>query len=240
MPGASSKRRQVCATNGQPFNSRNSLSTSGPMRVPLPAATIRAEVIFQRGAASDRFHLPPSLAPRPRGWRCFYRGATCAWRAAKEEGSRASRFRHRLIAPEDWRSPGASPAAARGTARQRLGVRRSGASRATPNFGFAQENTPEKSRCRGSTKAIDKDNPMKSDGAPSQQAPSLHRYLDAFRVSLAAQAPGSPCSPNRPCARLFQGAACPTRCFVAGAASRAHEVSRTGQAGWRLGPCRGQ
>ena len=45
MHPASSNRRQVCATMGHPSNSTKSLSTWGPMRVPLPAATMMAEII---------------------------------------------------------------------------------------------------------------------------------------------------------------------------------------------------
>ena len=42
----SSNVRQVCATTGEPFNSRNSLSRFGPIRMPLPAATMMAETIL--------------------------------------------------------------------------------------------------------------------------------------------------------------------------------------------------
>src|ERR1039458_6364339 len=48
---ASSNRRQVCATIGQPPSSRKSLSILGPIRVPLPAATIMAETIKRREVA---------------------------------------------------------------------------------------------------------------------------------------------------------------------------------------------
>ena len=49
MAGACSNRRQVCARTGQPAISRKSLSTFWPMRVPLPAATIKAETIWKPG-----------------------------------------------------------------------------------------------------------------------------------------------------------------------------------------------
>src|SRR2546428_7087078 len=47
MHWAASKRCQVCAMTGRPATARNNLSTPGPMRTPLPAATIIAEVIIK-------------------------------------------------------------------------------------------------------------------------------------------------------------------------------------------------
>src|SRR6266850_7392377 len=62
MQAASSKRRQVRASTGTPLSSRNSLSTLGPMRVPLPAATIMAEVISGRNSPIEDLELDGLLA----------------------------------------------------------------------------------------------------------------------------------------------------------------------------------
>src|SRR5512138_1614116 len=54
MPSAASNWRHVWTTTGQPASSRNNLSRSAPMRVPLPAATIMAEVILRQVASLKR------------------------------------------------------------------------------------------------------------------------------------------------------------------------------------------
>ena len=48
MSGCRSKRRHVWATTGRPATSRNNLSMPGPIRVPLPAATMMAVFIEKR------------------------------------------------------------------------------------------------------------------------------------------------------------------------------------------------
>src|SRR5258707_1011390 len=50
---ASSKRCQVWAMTGRPATLSHNLSTSGPMRVPLPAATRMAAFIGGRDAAKE-------------------------------------------------------------------------------------------------------------------------------------------------------------------------------------------
>src|SRR5438552_14718872 len=66
MQAAWLNRAQVWATTGRPATSRKSLSTFGPMRVPLPAATMMALFTGLQSAGSG---LPTQARPHRRGER---------------------------------------------------------------------------------------------------------------------------------------------------------------------------
>src|ERR1035438_4820065 len=67
MHAASLNCFQVWATTGRPATSSQSLSTLAPMRVPLPAATMMAEFIFQ------------SLTVRPEKRSAFFQLTYCLY-----------------------------------------------------------------------------------------------------------------------------------------------------------------
>jgi len=77
-------------------------------------------------------------------------------------------------------------------------------------------------------------------GRAAAQAPAGHGPARPWRGPLVTMAVTPLVALGPQPHAVVEGAICPTPRFAAGAASRAHEVSRTGQAGWRFGPYRGQ